>query len=303
METTNKKISKTSTNSIGTILGGLIKVMRPKQWTKNLVIFAGIIFSGNLFDIDMLLISLLGFGLFCIFSGSVYIINDIADVEKDRRHPEKCKRPIAAGHISIKQGIVFLIFILTSGLYIGFNINNGFASIGLIYFTMNILYSFKLKNVVILDVMTIALGFVFRAVAGVLLIGVRISPWLLLCTILLSLFLALNKRKSEIKLLEIGAKSHRPILEEYTHELIDNMLSIVTASTVMAYSLYTFSVQDSPYFMGTTLFVIYGIFRYLYITHKTDMGGSPELVLLRDKPMIINILLWTISCIYILYFL
>ncbi len=298
-----EKLGSYNQKNILSVFKGLIKVMRPKQWTKNLILFAGIIFSGNLFNQEMLLLSLLGFGLFCIFSGSVYIINDIADVEKDRNHPKKCKRPIASRQISEKQGITFLIFILSSALYIGFSVSRAFTLVGLAYFTMNILYSFKLKNVVILDVMTIALGFVLRAVAGVLLIGVRISPWLLLCTILLSLFLALNKRKSEIKLLEIGAKSHRPILEEYTHELIDSMLSIVTASTVMAYSLYTFSVQDSPYFMGTTLFVIYGIFRYLYISYKTDLGGSPELVLLKDKPMIINVLLWTISCIYILYYL
>lgn len=287
----------------GNRLLGLLKTMRPKQWTKNFILFAGIIFSGNLFNMNMFLLSLLGFILFCIFSGSVYIINDIVDIEKDREHPKKCKRPLAAGHITVVQAIIFLVLILGATLFISFVLNWQFAIVGLLYFLLVTLYSFILKNIVIVDVMVIALGFVLRAVAGAVLIGVRISPWLLICTIFLSLFLALNKRKNEIELLAQGAKSHRAILEEYTPELINEMLSIVTASTLMAYALYTFTSEKSIYFMGTIPFVIYGIFRYQYVVHKKGMGGNPELILLQDKPLIIDILLWTFSCVYVLYFL
>ncbi|MEW9125110.1 MAG: decaprenyl-phosphate phosphoribosyltransferase, partial [Thermotaleaceae bacterium] len=184
-----------------------------------------------------------------------------------------------------------------------YQLDRVFAAVGLGYFILIILYSFYLKNVVILDVMTIAIGFVLRAVAGAVLIGVRISPWLLLCTILLSMFLALHKRKSEMELVANGNKVSRKILEEYTPELINDMLHIVTSSTVMAYSLYTFTTDHSIYMMGTIPFVIYGIFRYQYIVHTKDMGENPELILLKDRPLIVNILLWVVSCVVILYFI
>ncbi|WP_053954761.1 decaprenyl-phosphate phosphoribosyltransferase [Inediibacterium massiliense] len=282
---------------------GLIKTMRPKQWTKNLILFAAILFSNHLFDLYFLKLSIIGFFLFCIFSGNVYIVNDLVDREKDRMHPKKCMRPIASGAVGSKEAILFLIITLFGAFYIAYKINFMFFVIGLLYFLLVTFYSFGLKHIVILDVMTISLGFVLRALGGVVLIDVRISPWLLLCTFLLSLFLALHKRKSEMDWIEKGHKTSRKILHEYTPELLNDMLHIVTSSTVMAYSLYTFSASGSMYMMGTIPFVIYGIFRYQYIVHKKGMGENPELVLLSDIPLIINILLWAISCIFILYFI
>ncbi|WP_129599266.1 decaprenyl-phosphate phosphoribosyltransferase [Anaerophilus nitritogenes] len=282
---------------------GLIKTMRPKQWTKNLILFAAVLFSNHLFDFRFLKLSIVGFFLFCIFSGSVYIVNDLVDREKDKIHPKKCMRPIASGKVSTKEAIAFLIVTLLGAFYIAYKINFVFFIIGLFYFSWVTFYSFVLKHIVILDVMSISLGFVLRALAGVVLIDVRISPWLLLCTFLLSLFLALHKRKSEMDLIGRGHKTSRKILLEYTPELLSDMLNIVTSSTVMAYSLYTFSASGSMYMMGTIPFVIYGIFRYQYIVHKKGMGENPELVLLSDLPLIINIILWAISCIFILYFI
>lgn len=284
------------------VLQGLIKTMRPKQWTKNLILFAAILFSNNLLNWQLLRTSIIGFVLFCFFSGSVYILNDIVDVEKDKVHPKKSKRPIASGQVKVNQAIIFFVVLLIGSLTASFWISTSFGLVGLSYVLLVSLYTFKLKNMVILDIMAISLGFVLRAIAGAVLVGVRISPWLLLCTILLSMFLALHKRKSEMQLFTNGTGTSRKILEEYTPELINDMLHIVTSSTVMAYSLYTFTGSHSIYMMGTIPFVIYGIFRYQYIAHTKDMGENPELVLLSDKPLIVDILLWVVSCVVILYF-
>ncbi|QEK13253.1 decaprenyl-phosphate phosphoribosyltransferase [Crassaminicella thermophila] len=285
------------------ILFGLVKTMRPKQWTKNLLLFAAILFSNNLFNFYLLKLSIAGFMLFCMISGNVYILNDLVDKEKDKLHPKKCMRPIPSGEVSIGQAIVFLFISVLSSFYMSYKIGFLFFLVGLIYFLWVTLYSFVLKHVVILDVMSISIGFVLRAVAGAVLIGVRISPWLLLCTFLLSLFLALHKRKSEMELILSGNKTSRKILEEYTPELLNDMLHIVTSSTVMAYALYTFTASHSIYMMATIPFVIYGIFRYQYIIHKKGLGENPELVLLSDKPLIIDILLWAFCCTIILYFI
>lgn len=296
-------VTKTKYINVLHWLKALIKIMRPKQWTKNLLVFAALLFSNNLFDMDLFKLSIFGFFLFCMFSGSVYIINDIVDIEKDRMHPKKCSRPLPAGLISIRQAWLLVMVIFSLTVLVSYRLSPLFASMGIAYFVLVCLYSFYLKNIVILDVMTIALGFVLRAVAGTVLIGVRISPWLLLCTILLSMFLALHKRKSEMELVAKGSKGSRKILEDYTPELINDMLHIVTSSTVMAYSLYTFTGAHSVYMMGTIPFVIYGIFRYQYIVHTKDMGENPELILLNDVPLIVNIVLWVISCVVILYWL
>ncbi|WZL73577.1 decaprenyl-phosphate phosphoribosyltransferase [Clostridiaceae bacterium 35-E11] len=288
---------------IASILWGLLKTMRPKQWTKNLILFAGILFSNNLFNPSLFGLSLAGFLLFCAFSGCVYIINDIVDMEKDRAHPKKKRRPLASGQVGVGQAVFFLFLVLSGALTLSYGIDPVFAGIGLAYFLLVTLYSFKLKNMVLLDIMAISIGFVLRAIGGTVLIDVAISPWLLLCTFLLSMFLALHKRKGEMKLVISGNKQSRKILEDYTPALLDDMLHIVTSSTVMAYSLYTFTAGHSIYMMGTIPFVIYGIFRYQYIVHKKDMGENPELVLLNDAPLIADILLWVLSCIGILYFL
>ncbi|MCT4592731.1 MAG: decaprenyl-phosphate phosphoribosyltransferase [Anaeromicrobium sp.] len=279
------------------IVVGLIKTMRPKQWTKNLLLFAGLLFSHNLTNTYKLKLTTVGFLLFCGISGSVYIINDILDVKKDRNHPKKRYRPIASGVVSTKTALGFLVLLLASTLYMSFKLDIHFFYVTSLYFLLITMYSFILKHVVILDVMTIALGFVLRAIGGVVIINAAMSPWLLLCTFLLALFLALNKRKAELEI----KKNSRKILEEYSIDLLKDMINIVTASTVMAYSLYSFTAYDHVYMMFTIPFVVYGIFRYQYIVHKKDLGETPEAILLTDKALIVNIILWIISCISILY--
>lgn len=274
-----------------------IKLMRPKQWTKNLLLFAGIMFSHNLFNGRDLVTVLMGFILFCFLSGSVYIINDVLDKEKDRNHPKKRNRPIASGAISPRSALLFLFILLSSTLYISFKLNIYFFYVGLIYFLLICIYSFKLKHLVIIDVMTIAIGFVLRAIAGVVIIGADISPWLLLCTFLLALFLALNKRKSEFLL----KKDSRKILQEYSIDMINNMINIVISCTIMSYCLYSFLTYDHVYMMFTIPFVVYGLFRYEYIISKKDLGETPELILLTDYPLIINIFMWIVSCVVVIY--
>ncbi len=279
----------------------LLKTMRPKQWTKNLIIFAGIIFAQKIFAGGYLLKTLYAFAAFCILSGSVYIVNDLVDMEKDRAHPQKKNRPLASGQLGAVPATVFVILTAASSLGLAFWLGRSFGSVALAYFLLTLAYSFVLKNIVIIDVITIAIGFILRAVAGAVVISVNISPWLLVCTFLLALFLALGKRRHELLLLEDGALNHRKILDEYGPEMVEQMISVVTSSTVMAYSLYTFTSGHSVYLMFTIPFVIYGIFRYQYLVHRKDIGGSPESALLKDLPMVINIVLWVISCAVILY--
>ncbi|GAB4259869.1 decaprenyl-phosphate phosphoribosyltransferase [Thermincola ferriacetica] len=279
----------------------LLKTMRPKQWTKNLIIFAGIIFARKIFTDGYLLKTLYAFLDFCILSGSVYIINDLVDIEKDKAHPQKRNRPLASGQLSAPLATVFVILSTVLSLGSAFFLNINFGFVALAYFLLTLSYSFKLKNVVIIDVIVIALGFILRAVAGAVVIAADISPWLLVCTFLLALFLALTKRRHELLLLDDKARSHRKILDEYQPEMLDQMISVVTSSTVMAYSLYTFTSGHSIYLMTTIPFVVYGIFRYQYLVHQKDMGGSPEVALLKDKPLLINVLLWVVTSALILY--
>lgn len=283
-------------------LNSLIRLMRPKQWTKNFFVLAALIFSKNLFNLKLLTINLLVLVLFCLASSCVYILNDIVDVEKDRCHPQKKFRPIASGEVSVKEAIVLnviLILAIFCSLYI---IDIKILFIILAYLILNVLYSFKLKNVVIIDVMVIMAGFVLRVESGSIATNVILSPWLILCTVLLSLFLALNKRKSEILTLDENRGNHRKILQEYSIELIDKMLTIVTPSILMAYSLYTFNSTQSKGMMFTIPFVLYGIFRYEYLMHSQNIGGKPEDIFTKDRPFLINILLWGISIAVIIYF-
>ncbi|MEW9093878.1 MAG: decaprenyl-phosphate phosphoribosyltransferase [Clostridiaceae bacterium] len=282
-------------------LKSLISLMRPKQWIKNSFVFAALIFSGSFIKIDLLLITIKTFMLFCLISSTVYIINDLVDIEKDRLHPQKKYRPLASGEISKMTAIILAIILLISVICLSYD-NLSLLSILIGYLVLNIFYSFKLKNVVIIDVMSITLGFVLRVEAGSVSTQIPISPWLLLCTILLSLFLALNKRKSEIITLKNGSSSHRKILEEYSIELIDNMLTIVTPSILIAYCLYTFNSVQRQSMMFTIPFVLYGIFRYQYLMITKNLGGKPEDVFTKDIPFLINILLWIISVLTIIYF-
>ncbi len=281
--------------------------MRPKQWIKNSFVFAALIFAKELFDADYFLITLWAFLLFCLLSGSVYLINDIFDIKKDRLHPTKSKRPVASGAVSITEAALWGTGFALFSLFFSFYISLPFGVVALIYFILNFLYSMFLKKVVIIDVMAIAFGFLLRAIAGAVVIGVAISTWLILCTILIALFLGFCKRRQELLIYEHEPTTHREILSEYSKSFIDQMIAVVTASTVISYSLYTMSPgviekMGTPYLNITIPFVLYGIFRYLYLIYKKEGVDSPTRIILEDKPLLINIFLWGIAVIIILYF-
>lgn len=284
-------------------LAGYITLVRPKQWVKNFFIFAAIVFSKNIFDFILLKRTIVAFVCFCLISSCVYIFNDIVDVEKDRQHPKKKLRPIASGIVNIKEAIILLVIILPLTLFIAYKIDVVFALLTLAYLLNNFLYSFYLKHLVIIDVMSIALGFLLRVISGGVIIKVYISPWLLLCTLFLSLFLGFSKRRNELIILQDGAGMHRRILEAYSVQHIDSMLSIATASTVMSYSLYTFSAHGNNSMMITIPFVLYGIFRYQYVVYRKSEGGEPEETVLKDKPLMVDIFLWGVSSMIINYWL
>ncbi|MCK4404464.1 MAG: decaprenyl-phosphate phosphoribosyltransferase [candidate division Zixibacteria bacterium] len=284
----------------------IFATLRPQQWVKNFVLFAGLIFSQNLGSLDLVLKTLAGFVLFCLLSSSVYILNDIMDVESDRKHPLKSARPIAKGDIKISTAVFLFIILALISLGLSVWMSPLFALIALIYFILNLVYSLHLKHVVIIDVMCIALGFVIRAVAGAVLIGVEISAWLVVCTTLLALFLGFGKRRHEFLLLETQATDHRKILSEYSPYFLDQMISVVTASTVVAYAFYTLSPEvelklGTGHMDLTIPFVLYGVFRYLYLIHQKEGGGSPTRMLLNDKPILVNVLLWLLTVILIVY--
>lgn len=280
----------------------ILQLMRPKQWIKNSFVFAAIVFSGNFLNGRLLYYNILTFIIFCFTSSTVYILNDIVDIEKDKCHPDKKKRPLPSGRVSKRTAIILDILILFCVIFFSYiYLNLKILSIFLIYIIVNIFYCFKLKNIVILDVMTITFGFVLRVESGSLASNVQISPWLFLCTILLALFLALNKRKSELIALKDKSSSHRKILKEYSIDYIDSMLTIVTPSILMAYCLYTFSSVQSKTMIFTIPFILYGIFRYQYLMDKENIGGKPEDVFFKDTPFLVDILLWGISVLIIIY--
>jgi len=285
------------------MISAIIQILRPKQWTKNLIIFSGLIFSENLFNKILVIESLFAFLLFCGISSSIYIINDILDLENDRKHPLKCLRPLPSGKIKINHAAILALLLAAICLSLSFALHFSFGIMGVIYFLSFVLYSTFFKHIVIVDVLVISTGFVLRAVAGALAIEVRVSSWFLICTFLLSLFLALSKRRHELVLLNDQAGEHRKILDEYSPYFLDQMISVVTPSTLLAYSIYTLSPDAiCPNLEFTIPFVVYGIFRYLYLIHQKGEGGNPEIILLTDVPIIINLFLWGLSCIYIIYF-
>ncbi len=280
---------------------GFFLLLRPRQWIKNLFLFAPLVFSRNIDKLSYVLSAFYSFLCFCLVSSTVYIFNDILDVEKDRMHPVKRKRPIAAGIISRGEALILMLLMLSGSVILPFILNFSFGLIVIIYLFNNLMYTLYVKKLVILDVMSIALGFIMRVSGGAVAISVTISPWLLLCTFLLALFLGFSKRRNELLVLQGDAQNHRMTLEHYSLDFIDNMLSIVTASTLISYSLYTFYASDDKYSMVTIPFVLYGIFRYQYIIYNKKIGESPEEIIITDKPLLINILLWIITSIIILY--
>jgi 4-hydroxybenzoate polyprenyltransferase len=288
------------------VLIEVLKSIRPQQWLKNFFIFGPLLFSELLFDVPSLLKAVLAFVVFCLLSGSLYILNDVRDIEEDRLHPIKSQRPIPAGKLKKSHAIVAFFVLSVVSLDLAILVNWKFLLAAGIYYVLQLGYSLGLKHVVILDVFIIAAGFFIRVMAGALAIEVYISPWLLLCTLWLALFLAMSKRRHELSLLKQNASDHRPILKEYSATLLDQMIAVVTASTVIAYCLYTISEETVSKFGTTNLiytvpFVLYGIFRYLYLVHQRSEGGSPEVLIIKDRPLLIVVFLWILSAAVILY--
>jgi 4-hydroxybenzoate polyprenyltransferase len=284
----------------------LLISLRPGQWAKNLLVFAGLLFGLRLFDVEAVGRALAAFGIFCLLSGVVYLVNDIADRHTDRQHPLKARRPIASGALPVPAALTSAIVLAAVALAGAFALDPRFFVVAVSYLALLALYSGALKHIVIIDVLTIAIGFVLRAVAGAVAVNVDISHWLLVCTILLALFISLAKRRHELVLLADGAASYRPILDEYTPYLLDQMIAVVTASTLIAYVFYTISPETEQKFnthwLGLTVpFPLYGIFRYLYLVHQREGGGSPADLLLTDRPLLVCVTLWALSVVLIIY--
>ena len=284
----------------------LFMSLRPEQWTKNLFVFAGVLFGGHLLDMPAMLRALAAFAVFCALSGVVYIFNDLADRAADQRHPLKRLRPIASGQLSSSIAAIAATILGAVSLVAALLLSPMFAVLSATYVVLLVLYSVVLKHLVIIDALTIAAGFVLRAAAGAVAVFVPISHWLLVCTTLLALFLVLSKRRHELTLLADGAMTHRPILEEYSPYLLDQMIAVVTASTLVAYSVYSTSAETAERLRTTRLgltipFVLYGIFRYLYLVHQKRAGGSPADLLLTDRPLLACVGLWALSVALILY--
>lgn len=286
--------------------GALLRAMRPRQWPKNAVVLVGLVFARELDEPLQVVRGVLATLLFCLLSGAVYLVNDLLDVDKDRLHPVKRYRPLASGRLSPTAATIAVAIMLVGGVGAALLLSPPFAAVAAGYLALQALYVTVLKHAVILDVMALAGGFVLRAVAGAVVVAVPISPWLYVCTMLLALFLALGKRRQELLLLEAGAGGHRPALEHYTIGLLDSLLHVVTTSLLLAYMLYTFFAENLPRnssMMLTIPFVLYGIFRYLYLIHARGEGGSPEDVLLLDRPMASCVVLWALTSAAILYFI
>ena len=273
--------------------------MRPHQWYKNLVLFVSIIFSLNIQNLQMWSIATSAFFIFCLISGGEYIINDIIDREKDRNHPKKQKRPIASGILKLNHALLFAIILIIGGLIASYFINIQFMILSISYVLLILLYSLILKHIIIVDMLVISIGFVIRAIAGGVAINVFISPWLIVCTFLVALFLAIAKRRHEVVLLGDEGKNHRKILSDYSTMVLDQMMSIATAALIISYSMYTF-LSNNYYMMLTIPFAIYGIFRYLLLVHLSNFGGEAEM-LFKDRGMQICIALWGVTAIGVLY--
>jgi 4-hydroxybenzoate polyprenyltransferase len=286
----------------------LIVLIRPKQWLKNvLFVFAAIIFAGQLFNFHSLYLNIIAFCAFCGVSGMTYIINDITDIEADRIHKKKRFRPLASGEVTINEAKVFFVIIAVITTVLCYRLGIYFASIVIIYFIMNIFYSLWVKNIVILDVFFISLGFMLRVVGGAASISVSVSSWMILTTIFISLFLAISKRRAELSNVDSENKDkQRKVLSQYDITFTDQMNTVAATGTIICYALYTVSEKATFTFhtdnlIYTTPFVIYGIFRYLYLIHKKNLGENPEQIVIKDIPLIINSILWFLVSVFIIY--
>jgi 4-hydroxybenzoate polyprenyltransferase len=284
----------------------LFQILRPTQWAKNLVLFAALIFAKHLFVFADVLRALAAFAVFCCVASGAYVMNDLRDCERDRQHPLKARRPLPAGRIAPRTALLLVLALTGAGVAAAVPLGLGFTLLVALYLALQVAYTFVLKDTVILDVMAIAAGFVIRAVAGGVVIAVPVSQWLIICTFLLALFLGFSKRRHELVLLENRATEHREILREYSPYFLDQMISVVTASTVVAYAIYTASPEvreklgtDQLYL--TLPFVLFGIFRYLYLVHQKEEGGNPTWLLLNDRPLLAGVVLWILTAAVLLY--
>jgi 4-hydroxybenzoate polyprenyltransferase len=291
--------------------------MRPKQWTKNVLLFAGLIFTSNLTDPRRMGMALLAFAIFCALSGVIYLINDIKDADSDRLHPKKKNRPIASGRLSPRNALIFAAFLTVGAFAASLLLDREFTAWAFIYWVLLLAYSLHLKHVVILDLLIVAMGFVIRGVAGVKAVEMPgetlpITPWFITCVLFLALFIVICKRRHELSLLEKGASDHRPVLEHYSLPFLDQMVSVATAATVLSYALYvtkkdtalagaSATIAHPDWMIWTLPFVVYGVFRYLYLVYRMDEGGAPESVLTGDKALMVNVALWVISMVVIFY--
>jgi len=307
MSSTREVQSETQPRSMGAILTGLLISVRPFEWIKNTFVFAAAIFSGNFFVSGALAKSVLAFVALCLAASGTYLLNDVRDREGDRAHPTKRRRPIAAGVVPVGLALLVAAIAGLGGIGLAFSVNpqTGIAVLG--YLLLTTVYSLALKHIVILDVVAVAIGFVLRVIVGAVAIGVEFSSWLVLCTFMLALFLGFAKRRHEVLLLENNAHSHRPTLGEYSPQFLDMMMAVVTAAAVMSYVLYTMDPETMAHFgsrnlIYTSVFVLYGIFRYLYLIHQKSSGGNPAEVLSRDWSLLLAVILWVISVFLLRYF-
>lgn len=278
--------------------------MRPRQWTKNLIVFAPLIFSGHIQDVSAIVASVVAFGVFCLASGATYLVNDVRDAHVDRLHEVKRTRPVASGELPATVAVVSAIVIAVLAVAVAFALARPVGVMTLGYLALQAAYTFGLKHQVILDVMSISAGFIIRAAAGAAAVSVAASPWLYMCAALLALFLGFGKRRHELLLAEGTVGSHRAVLDDYSPHLLDVLVATATSGTIIAYSLYTFfspTAAENDYLMFTIPFVVYGVLRYVFLMYKHNLGGSPEEILLTDVPLIITILAWLATASVVIY--
>lgn len=287
-------------------LRGLLVEMRPQEWVKNLLVFAGVIFSGSLLELHDLWVSTLGFLLFCAASSGIYIFNDLCDIKSDRAHPIKSTRPLAAGELNLNLARISMVALFAAAAAGSLALSSRFALVIVVYLAACVAYSLQLKNVVILDVILIASGFVLRAISGAVLIDVTISEWLIICTSMVALLVGFGKRRHELMLLRSAASSHRKNLSEYSVRFLDSIMAICAGAALITYALYTRADETvarvgSQWMLVTIPFVVYGVFRYLFLIHQRNAGGDPVKILFRDRPTALNLLLWLIAASLVVY--
>ena len=287
-------------------LRGLLVEMRPQEWVKNLLVFSGVIFSRSLFDLHDLWTGTLGFLVFCAASSGIYLFNDLCDIRSDRSHPIKCTRPLAAGELNVNAARFAMVTLFAAAALGSLALSSRFALIIVLYLAMCVAYSLQLKNVVILDVILIASGFVLRAISGAVLIDVSISEWLIICTSMVALLVGFGKRRHELTLLRSAASTHRKNLSEYSLRFLDSIMAICAGAALITYALYTRADETvarvgSQWMLITIPFVVYGVFRYLFLIYQRDAGGDPVKILFRDRPTVLNLLFWLIAASLVVY--